>query len=184
MDFIEKPPEFGLSEKLVFLKKFIKHRSNQVGISINVEVGYFIFESVLKVLSAIKVVELEEQIEDVVILDDLVSLGVFFEVLKIGDFWGFGELSLDSVVVVISVVTADIVLFEMDDEEKGSGSGIPFDSQSFMDKGLIFDHKLLDFSIPAFELVFWSGNFSSFKNVLLVFSLPLPYLFILFPQFL
>ena len=82
------------------------------------------------------------------------------------------------------MVTADVVLFEMDDEEKGSGSGIPFDSQSFMDEGFVLGHKLLDFSKPAFKLVLCSGKFSSFKSILLVLSFPFPYLFILFPKFL
>ncbi len=60
VNFIEKPTKFGLFEKLVFVKKFIQHRSNQVYISINVKVGDFVLESVLEVVSAIKVVELKK----------------------------------------------------------------------------------------------------------------------------
>jgi hypothetical protein len=75
IDFVEYPAKLGVRKEGIALKELIKNRSEEGNKMAEIEVGFktaidFVFE----VVSSVEVVELEDEVQEMVVLDDQISV--------------------------------------------------------------------------------------------------------------
>ena len=113
IDFVEDPAKLGVRKEGIALKELVENRSEEGNKMAEIEVGCkAAFDFVFEVVSGVEVVELEDEVQEMVVLDDQISVWLFVDVLKIGQIWCSDELFVDSVPVVVNVVAVNIMLPE------------------------------------------------------------------------
>ncbi len=75
IDFVEYPAKLGVRKEGIALKELIKNRSEEGNKMAQIEVGLkAAFDFVFEIVSSVEVVELEDEVQEMVVLDDQISV--------------------------------------------------------------------------------------------------------------